>query len=147
MGFRAYVHIQQPGEQPGRCRDDACLGKMFGYMDDNLMSKSAEFLWMALSNTADGYTFARPSGVYDVDTAAGFDCINDVLDALDSNYPLIVRFSKILFCEFIKSYYDDQRILWMDYYTNPARRSLKQVMDYYGIKMRAQDQIIYVYWL
>lgn len=148
MGFRGYVHIPKPGETPGSSRNDACIGKMFSYMDDNRMSKSAEYIWHALSNTKeDYYTFATASGEYYVDSAEGFDSIDDVLTALDCDYTLIVRFTKILFCEFIKAYYDDQRILWMDYYPMPKRRSLKQVLDYYGIKMRAQDQFIYVYWI
>lgn len=148
MGFRGYVHIPKSGETPGSSPNDACIGKMFSYMDDNRMSKSAEYMWLALSNTKeDYYTFAKASGEYYVDCAEGFDNIDDVLTALDCYYPLIVRFTKILFCEFIKSYYDDQRLLWMDYYTMPPRRSLKQVLDYYGIKINELDQYIYVYWL
>lgn len=148
MGFRGYVHIPKSGETPGSSPNDACIGKMFGYMDDNRMSKSAEYMWLALSNTKeDAYTFVLPTDEYMVDSAEGFYSIDDVMAALDDYYPLIVRFTKILFCEFIKAYYDDQRLLWKDYYTLPPRRSLKQVMDHYGIKMRAQDQFIYVYWL
>lgn len=150
MGFRGYVHIPLPGEKkPSSSENDACIGKMFSYMDDNRMPKSAEYMWLALSNTKeDYYTFATASGEYYVDSAEGFDSIDDVLTALDDGYyPLIVRFTKILFCEFIKLYYDDQRLLWKDYYTMPERRSLKQVLDYYGIKINALDQYIYVYWV
>ena len=148
MGFRGYVHIPKPGEKPGSSADDACIGKMYSYMDDNRMSKSAEYLWLALSNTKeDAYTFVTASGEYIVDSAEGFNDKEDMLTAFDSDYKMIVRFTKILFCEFIKAYYDDQRILWIDYYTMPERRSLKQVLDYYGIKMNALDQYIYVYWV
>lgn len=148
MGFRGYVHIPKQGEKPGISADDVCIGKMFGYMDDNRMSKSAEYLWLALSNTKeDAYTFVTASGEYTVDSAECFDDKEDMLDCFDSDYKMIVRFTKILFCEFIKAYYDDQRILWIDYYTMPERRSLKQVLDYYDIKMGALDQYIYVYWI
>lgn len=148
MGFRGYVHIPKPGEKPGISDNDVCIGKMYSYMDDNRMSKSAEYLWLALSNTKeDAYTFVRASGEYTVDSAECFDSKEDMLTTFDSDYPMIVRFTKILFCEFIKAYYDDQRILWIDYYTMPERRSLKQVLDYYGIKMGALDQYIYVYWV
>lgn len=148
MGFRGYVHIPKPGEKPGIRDNDVCIGKMYSYMDDNRMSKSAEYLWLALTNTKDDtYFFERASGLYYVDSAESFYDKNEMLDAFDRDYRLIARFTKILFCEFIKAYYDDQRILWIDYYTMPERRSLKQVLDHYGIKMGALDQYIYVYWV
>lgn len=148
MGFRGYVHIPKSGEKPRSSDGDACIGKMYSYMDDNRMSKSAEYLWLALSNTKeDAYTFITASGEYHVDSAAFFDSKEDMLTCFDSDYKMIARFTKILFCEFIKAYYDDQRLLWIDYYTMPERRSLKQVLDYYGININALDNIIYVYWL
>lgn len=148
MGFRGYVHIPKPGKKPGICDSDACIGKMFGYMDDNRMSKSSEYMWTALFNTMeDSYTFVSASGEYYVDSSENFDSRDDMMTALDSDYRLVIRFTKILFFEFIQAYYDDQRLLWIDYYTMPERKSLKQVLDYYGIQMNEQDHIIYVYWI
>lgn len=143
MGYRGYI-THDPSWGPG----DPCLGKLYGYANTDDCAQSLRLLVQALRDTPQDLTF-NTYEVHSVDTIQdmpeGVPIMETLDNWFDSSYLLIVRFPKILFCEWLKAYHHEHITYRLTEATE--RTNLRDILEFYQIKLKPLENYVYVYWM
>ncbi len=142
MGYRGYCTQNQSSAQ-----GDPCLGKLYGYTHTDNCMQSLRLLVQALRDTPEGLTFST-ADEHSVDTIfaapEGVPLMETLDNWFDSSRMIIVRFPKILFCEWIKAYHHEHITYRLTNYSECT--NLRDILDFYKIKLKPLDNYVYVYW-